>query len=128
MSRTVSIPEEDAVKAVIIVREMMARYYLRDYVNSAYCEFCRQEEDENRNIHHKVSCEGLRVLENLEKAIKTPPMCVNRIGDLIGQKTIAPNDGVDALKWLTSRGTHDMNEREVLRTIRTIKIKMGIPF
>lgn len=127
MKDFVCIAKSDVAKTADIIRDMMSRYRVRDYRNSSYCEFCRQEEDENRNIHHKIDCTGLVMLDTFHAAANPPAMNVEQLGELVQQPEINPIDGVAALKWLVTAGAHDMATREILRVVRKIKQKMGIP-
>lgn len=128
--RMISLREADAKSLRSYVERMMA--YWTNGGSNPYriCGFCHNSDDFRGRLNHSASCQGEVILNLLDSKIEEidEEMDVLRVADLMEMEEVEPNVAIAAIHWLSNTHNHGMETRTVMRAIRSIKEKLGIPF
>ena len=128
--RMIYLKEADAKEMVKAVERMMAVWTTGGTNPYRMCGFCHHSDDYRGKLHHSASCNGFPLLDLLKKKLEEidEEMDVFRIAELMEDGEVEPAIGVAAIRWLANVCNHGMETRSMLRAIRSIKEKLGIPF
>jgi hypothetical protein len=128
--RLIYLRESDAKELLKTVEKMLGYWVSSGTVPHHKCAFCYRLDDMRGKLKHSDNCSGVALLTSLKKKIEDldKEMDVVEVARLMELEDADSTACVSAIRWLANYANHGMETRTVVRAIRSLKEKLGIPF